>query len=577
MTSIQERIIKKRISKEELKKEFNNKLKNVIINKDFDIYQDLHKIKDLNIGSKILNETIKKDGLIVLSHDFDADGLPALYTMFYSLINILGAKPSNIITAIGGREYGRGVCKYVLNKLINMKYVYNRNIDLLITVDHGTTDEERYKILKEVYPNIKIIVTDHHQVTKNPGYVDAFINVHRADTDYSKTICGHMTAFLLLVQAHYDKTKVKDIDVFNPVLPYVALSTIGDVMPMYSAINRYIVRKGIEEWNKHYDNRLEYLTDKLDLKSDITPRDISITIAPFVNTGNRINRESNMAYAMLVTNMDSFKVMVDFLQLQNIYRKDKTALLFKEMLSTVYLTDEDYSIVTLADDCSVNVNGTVAGRLAKMFDKPTICFKYSNLNRLIGSGRTNSERVDVLGIVKSIQRDHPKVVLEANGHKAAFGIVIAKKYYDDFKELFNSYSKNVLINLPKEELYPVEFTYKLEDININLAKQIQEIGPYGIGFEQPVFMIKDLRIVEVTLIKSFLKILFCSKDEYNFRIESFYFFNTPSNLGINLLNYKKLLKSHKVFDVKCNIYISTYKNISSVKLDIIDLYLPKEK
>ena len=48
-----------------------------------------------------------------------------------------------------------------------------------------------------------------------PISADAFVNVKRPDSAYTKTICGHQTIFLVLLKTHYDLTGVKDITLLN--------------------------------------------------------------------------------------------------------------------------------------------------------------------------------------------------------------------------------------------------------------------------------------------------------------------------------------------------------------------------
>ena len=149
MTHLQEEIIRRRITDDELNVLYEGNIENVLDYKSFDIYKDLDKLKDVDIASNLIQDAIKNNKHICISADYDTDGIPSLATVSYILFNMLKVNKENVSVIVGGRTYGRGVCTHVLNKLKGLKTAKGKDIDLLITIDHGSTDQNSYRQLKE--------------------------------------------------------------------------------------------------------------------------------------------------------------------------------------------------------------------------------------------------------------------------------------------------------------------------------------------------------------------------------------------------------------------------------------------
>lgn len=572
-----EEIIHNRISADELKTYYNNDIRNVYSIPNYELYyfRNLELLKDIDKGSDILLESISKDKTIVVSCDFDADGIPGCKVLTYSLRKIFNYK-HNIIPVIGGRRYGRGLCPYVVSKIKLIKEVLKRDVDLLITIDHGTTDNNAYIELKKYYPNMKIIVTDHHIVEKDlyPHVADAFINPQREDSKFSKKICGNMVIFLLLYFTFTKKTGIKYLSAFEPIIPYVAISTITDMMSMKEPLNRYIVLYAIKMLNDvnythAYFNRLKYIFKKLDLNSDITYKDISLYIGPFINTGNRLGAEHTMLSSLLLEDKTKYEKYVDVMIRLNKYRKTEVNFLTSKIMSEFTFTENDYGIMLTITDTKSILSGIVAGNISSMYSRPTICFTDTGNDVIVGSGRSGIENLNTLEIIRKIQEDNPDLILSSNGHASAFGITIKRENLSKFKYIFNKYCETVIKSIPLKDLTH-EFELKSEDLTITLARRVLETGPYGLEFNNPIFLIKDLIIIEIVPIRTFFKLKLKTIDGKQF-LTGMFFFKTKTKLGINFNNFTTFIKKNSKVNILTNISTSTYRNMSYVSLDILDI------
>ncbi len=128
-----------------------DKIKKFITN-DIIYLQNPFLFKDLPFALEILKNHIEQKNKILIWGDRDVDGITSLSLMLKTLKNLA----AEVLWYIPQTE-GYGLNKEVIDR-------YKTEIKLLITVDCGITAYEEVKYLKE--NNIDVIITDHHEPTK---------------------------------------------------------------------------------------------------------------------------------------------------------------------------------------------------------------------------------------------------------------------------------------------------------------------------------------------------------------------------------------------------------------------------
>ena len=152
----------------------------MFINPTLDKLHDPFMLKDMDKAIDLIIETIQNNGEIRIFGDYDQDGIASVMTLLDGLLFYY----DNISYDIPHRvEDGYGISDNMSEKAIADK------VSLVITCDNGITGFDQVKKLKE--NNIKVIVTDHHQIEKedNDGWVnqilpdaDCVINPNRLDS-----------------------------------------------------------------------------------------------------------------------------------------------------------------------------------------------------------------------------------------------------------------------------------------------------------------------------------------------------------------------------------------------------------
>lgn len=493
----------------------NNSNIEYFTNKDYSV--DLYKNKctmetlwnlantlpDVDIVNDIVSKLNKRSRIIILS-DFDADGLSSLVTI-EKCFKLLGYE--NLIPLHNKRVYGTGVTSKCMETLTELSKRFNKEADLLILSDHGSSNGPEYnKIRKDLFPGLPIILTDHHEVNYNLMRVEntdltfAFVNAHRVDTmkDYSllQTLSGCSIAYLtMLLIAGKDKYKI-----LEPIMYLSALSTISDVMPLDNPINRYIVKTGF----KHMPFQWYKLFTKVLKTTKITCRDLSFSVIPIINTGNRANCEE-LAYDYLNSDIDAMSKLSGI----NIERKAETRKCVKVLLeNTKDIEYENVVVGVLYSDFSIA--GNIAGNIGDRLHKPTVIFNKSDNGVLVGSIRGIIDGIDVVKALKDIENEDDKILVRFGGHKLAAGCSIYQDRLEDFIVMFNKIIGNQLVNISTTKYLYVDAYIDSDAIDLSLFKSTEIIGPYGKNWDTPIFVSK-VRLSTVISIGSVSKLLLKTK------------------------------------------------------------------
>ena len=155
--------------------------------------------------------------------------------------------------------------------------------------------------------------------------------------------------------------------------------------------------------------------------------------------------------------------------------------------------------------------GLIAGNLQSTFSVPSIAFSTIDFDGQIlnqddsilhGSARS-PQGLSIVEIMNEMIRRDPDVILGFGGHAAAAGVTIAKRKFDDFERVFNEVTTEFLAksddgvttNTTLENVFVIDPT----DVSVSLIKAIDQMVPFGVEFERPLFMFKDVTTIRPLL------------------------------------------------------------------------------
>ena len=78
------------------------------------------------------------------------------------------------------------------------------------------------------------------------------------------------------------------------------------------------------------------------------------------------------------------------------------------------------------------------------------------------------------------------------GHPAAVGLTVDEKYIEEFTEAFLTYIEKENTGMKSEPSIIIDYFLTVDQINCQLLKEIEVLGPFGQDNPEPVFGLRDL-------------------------------------------------------------------------------------
>lgn len=451
-------------SKKEIEEFLNPKLESLTvqslgINK-FDLAKSLKRIK----------KAIEKKELIIIFGDYDADGVTGTAILWETLrflrANVLPYIPDRI-------EEGYGLSKKGIENL-RIKY---EDVSLIITVDNGIVANEPVDFANSL--GIDVIITDHHIPSKK--LPNAFAIVH------STKVCGAAVGWFLSRFVEEKITKKKNL---NKHLELVGLATVADMMQLTS-FNRALVKFGLEQIRKTKRPGLLSLLKLAGITQDqIGVYELGHIIAPRINAMGRLEhamdslrllcttnaqRADDLAMRLNSTNKERQQLTLDsFFHAKDLVGKSKKKLLF--------VSNEIYE---------PGVIGLIAGKLAEEFYRPAIVVSIREVY-----SKASARSVSGFNIIEFI-RLSSSLLIDAGGHPGAAGFTVETKNLAKLQKAFEKLAEEQIGDSLLVRKLKIDCELDLDLINVDLLEAINILSPFGYGNPEPVFLAKDVSIINL--------------------------------------------------------------------------------
>lgn len=480
------------------KKKFTNKREIYnYLNSDVSLLHDPFKLKGMSEAVSLITDDIENGKKILLSLDYDVDGIISGAIAFLGLSQI-GAKCTYILPHRIKDGYG-------INERI-VEHAIENSIDTIITFDNGIAAFEPIRLAKK--HGIKVIVTDHHDIPftfnenqeKILNYVDAdlIINPKQHDCEYPfKGICGGVIAYKL-IEAIYKKLN-KKTECLDEFIALAAIATICDVMELRDE-NRSIVYLGLKYVEKISHPGLNELLALYGLDRKITSDDIGFKIGPCFNSSGRLSTASKSLELLTFSNErhlsspDYLKDLAKELFELNQKRKEITSHAFEKAI-TLIETDKMYKediILLYLQNVHESIAGIVASRVKERYSRPVIVFTDSE--EIVKGSARSIESLDIFELISN----HKDMLHKFGGHPMAAGMSIQKKnlsaFFDELRISITKY------NVPPYRTYAVDMILDFSQLDISLANSLKSFEPYGKGNEKIIFSSLKISVNDIKII-----------------------------------------------------------------------------
>lgn len=520
------------------------------INADLKDLYDPYLLTDMEIAVDRILAAIEENERICIYGDYDVDGV----TSTALCVNTLRKLEADVVHYIPVRaEEGYGLNHEAIAQIAEM------GVNLIVTVDCGIRSVDVVETVKQ--HGMEIIITDHHECGEILPAALAVVNPHREDNAYPfQELAGVGVAFKLM-QAVTDSIGYSEL--LYEVLDIAAIGTIADVVPLLDE-NRIIVKNGLETLMTTQNIGLKALIDVSGLKDkQISSYNIAFIIAPRINAAGRLADASRCVELLTTENEALAYEIAEELERENGERQKIEAAILEQAvakLTNEYDLENCRIIVLDESNWHPGVIGIVASRIVDQFNKPAIL-----ISRDHEFGKGSARSMSGFNLYEAMSKCS-ELFEKFGGHEMAAGLTIKSNKIDDFRIKINEVAEGMLQD--KELLPEILVDYKLEhnDINLQMAKQLKNLEPFGMGNPNPFFVCRNLQILDRKLVGANSKHVSLSLYDGS---------NAIKAIAFNMGNLYNVLSSGKKIDIICCMDINLWNNNESVQLIIKDIKLNK--
>jgi single-stranded-DNA-specific exonuclease len=456
------------------------------LNPDFKHLTDPFLLKDMQKAVERIFTAVENKEKILIFGDFDADGVTATAL----LSDFLEYCDADVSWYVPHRiKEGYSI------QPDHIQMAADQEIDLIITVDCGVSSHEA--IENANLEDIDVIITDHHEPDPALPCALAVVDPKRKDCESGLDHLAGVGVAFFLVMALRKFFREKNFweEIREPkitdYLDLFAIGTIGDMVPLINE-NRALCIAGLKKIKQGTRIGLKSLAQvaRIDFNK-IDSDDISYKIVPRINAAGRISHARICVSQLLTTNIVNAEKTASLLDHLNIKRQkiEREIVLDIEhrLLKNPGLLEKKF-LFLWDDKWDPSVLGIAASKLTKQYSCPVILLSSAGENA-IGSGRS----INNINILKALV-ENEALLEKFGGHTMAAGLTVKKNNLELLGQNLNDHMEEAYSKKDFQKAMTLDAILDFDDINLNLAKEIDRLRPFGMANPEPVFLCKDIRV-----------------------------------------------------------------------------------
>lgn len=407
-----------------------------------------------------------RDKTIFVYADYDVDGITSATLLYQTLTSL----DYQVHPYIPHRQHdGYGFNYQSFKKYLKKK---DLKIDLIISVDNGIVAHNEIKKARE--DGYDFLVIDHHLSDKKLPPANLILHsTNVAAAGLTWLFCHHLSQ--------------------NADLGLAALGTVADCLPLTS-LNRSLVIHGLNSLNANPSPGIKKLVQISGATlGNINSFDLGFLLAPRINATGRLADPMDSLRLLCSKNSLQASKYASILHTQNQLRKDLQKDATETALKNIKGTPKGFLVIS---DPSFNpgIIGLLAGRLTEKYYLPTLVISQDkDISK--GSARSISQ-INLIKVLRNFQH----LFSELGGHPAAAGFSIPTKNIPTLKKELKKYFNTHFKNLDLKPSLEVDAPFSPQALSLKNIKAIQDLQPFGIGNPQPLFLFKDLELLNHKLL-----------------------------------------------------------------------------
>lgn len=439
---------------------------------------DPNLLHDIDKAVERIEQAVEKQEQITIYGDYDADGITSTALMYETLLSV-----------------GANVNYYVPNRFTdgygpNME-AYQRLIDngtqLFITVDNGVSGKN--VINKVMEAGVDVIVTDHHELPADLPNAVAIVHPRYPGSKYPFSDLSGVGVAFKVAWALTGEFPVEELDL-------VAIGEIADVVNVMDE-NHALISFGIQQLRQGIRPGLAALMKLANIKAnDLTDQDIGFGIAPRLNALGRIADANDGVKLLTSLDENESQKLAKKVDQANKERQNLVADIMEEAEKQANSSknQQKKTLLIVGNDWHQGVLGIVASRIMNETEKPTIIASIdrNNPSLIKGSGRS----VGSFNLFKALDA-HRELFTTFGGHPAACGLSFTQTNIAPLQAVLEEEATKQEFDPTDRQTLPIAMQLKPADVTQQLYNDIQRVAPFGPGNMEPVFELKNVKVVDV--------------------------------------------------------------------------------
>ena len=472
-------------------------------------------LKDMDKAVDRIYTAFENREKILVFGDFDADGVTAT-----SLV-------CDFLT-----HAGADVAWYIPHRLKegyslhppHIEMAAQMDIDLIITVDCGIGAVEAVE--QAALEDIDVIVTDHHEPGGTLPKAAALVNPKQADCssglDY---LAGVGVAFYLVMalrRVFREKGvwETRDEPSLLTYLDLFAIGTIGDMVPLVDD-NRVLCLAGIRRIRQGSRPGIRALARACRMDPDqLDSDDISFKLVPRINAAGRIAHARICVSHLTAATLADAQPTATLLEDLNIRRQQIEREIVLDIENRIARDPSllDLPALVLWDRrWQASVLGIAASRLSKKYSRPVVLLAVDD-DTATGSCRS----INQLNIHQALS-DHTHLLEKFGGHAMAAGLTLSRDNLDALKAGLADHFAAQYSDQDFQKATHVDAVLGLEEVTVELAREIGGLRPFGTANPEPVFLCRRVWVADSHIIGNSHRKMMLKTDGCDRAVEAFHF------------------------------------------------------
>ena len=410
---------------------------------------------------------------IAVFGDYDVDGITATCL----LTDFLRKQGCDCVPYIPGRlEEGYG-----LNP-IAIRYLHEKGVQLIVTVDCGITAVEEALLCKEL--GIDLVITDHHECKESLPEAIAVVDPHRPDGGYPhRNLSGVGVAFKLAAALAGSQDAV--LDAYGDM---VCLGTVADVMALQGE-NRVFVTRGLAMLRNTARPGLAALMRQCGCDPEaVSASAVGYMLSPRINAAGRMGQIDLAVELFLTDEPQKGEAAAKALCELNKERQAVESEIYSQAVEMLPEGQTPEAIVLADESWHQGVVGIVASRIAEEYCCPTflICLDGQH-------GKASSRSFGGFNLFSALtELSH---LLESyGGHELAAGFTIGREQIPEFRREVCRLAGEFYANSGPKTVLEADCVIPPELLTLPNVQSLDALEPCGNGCPKPVLVMEGLTV-----------------------------------------------------------------------------------